>query len=322
MSLTRWQKQWQRDVHVFGPPAIAGGPFFLYNAPMPELPEVETVRLQLVRALIGKTIRGIEVFHAKSVGHDASIEDVLTSKTFSKIERIGKLLIFSFAKESDVYILAHLKMTGQFFFVEADGGVVTGGGHSMTETEIAELPGRHTRVAFYLTDGSALYFNDMRLFGYAKLATKAMVEKARLGFGPEPIDSAFDVEWFTKTLRQKKAVVKAALLDQSFIAGLGNIYVDEALWRAKVRPTRRANKVTKAEAAALAAASGDVMNESIAFGGTTFQNFKDTGGKNGNFADFLMVFGKQGSACPRCGETIKKIRTAGRGTHYCPGCQK
>mgnify|MGYP002623634200 CR=1 FL=1 len=289
---------------------------------MPELPEVETVRLQLLNKIAGKRIKGVEVFHMKTVGHDSTIEDRLLGKTIADIDRIGKLLIFSFAKEANLFLLAHLKMTGQFFFVEQTGEVATGGGHSMTEADIAEFPGRHTRVAFYFTDGSVLYFNDLFLFGYNKLADTETVEKAKAGFGPEPIDPEFDVDWFVEALRKKKAVVKAALLDQSFVAGLGNIYVDEALWRVHVRPTRRANKVTKAEAAALAAASGDVMRESIEVGGTTFQSFKDTGGAYGNFKDFLQVFGKQGTACPRCGTTIKKTRTAGRGTHYCPGCQR
>lgn len=287
---------------------------------MPELPEVETVRLQLLRKVVGKTIASVEVFHAKTVAHDERVEDALIGKTIAHIDRIGKLMIFSFVDEDNLFLLAHLKMTGQFFFVVEDGEAV-GGGHSMTAAD-RDLPGRHTRVAFHFTDHSTLFFNDMRLFGYTKLATKADTEKARQGFGPEPIDPAFDCEWFTKKLRMKRTPVKAALLDQSFVAGLGNIYVDEALWRAKVRPTRRANKVTKAEAALLAAAAGDVMRESIKVGGTTFQHFVDTGGANGNFTDYLKVFGKQGTQCSRCGSIIKKIRCAGRGTHYCPSCQK
>jgi formamidopyrimidine-DNA glycosylase len=149
-----------------------------------------------------------------------------------------------------------------------------------------------------------------------------MVALARKGFGPEPIDPDFDIEWFVTALRKKSAVVKAALLDQSFIAGLGNIYVDEALWRAQVRPTRRANRVTKAEAATIAKAAGDVMKEAIKVGGTTFQYFADADGDAGNFTDYLNVFGKQNTPCPRCGKEIRKIRAAGRGTHYCPGCQK
>lgn len=287
---------------------------------MPELPEVETVRRQLADKVVGKTIKAVEVFHSKSVDHDEAIEDRLIGKTIAGIDRVGKLMIFSFKNQSDLFLLVHLKMTGQFFYDDGDG--VSGGGHSMTEADVAEFPGRHTRVAYYFTDDSALYFNDMRLFGYTKIATAAEVAATKDRFGPEPIADDFDCEKFSEALRKKKAIVKAVLLDQSFIAGLGNIYVDEALWRAKVRPTRRANKVTRKEAAELCIAAGDVMKESIKVGGTTFQHFKDTGGKNGNFTDYLKVFGQQGKSCPRCGGIIKKIRAAGRGTHYCPKCQK
>lgn len=288
---------------------------------MPELPEVETVRLQLMRKIVGKTIADITVYHTKTIEHNPAFVATLHAQTIAHIDRIGKLLIISFRDEADVYILAHLKMTGQFFFVGPEGAI-TGGGHSMTESSSTHLPNRHTRVAFHFNDGSMLYFNDMRLFGYTKLADAALVQLARAGFGPEPIDPDFDTAWFTAALRKKTAVVKAALLDQSFVAGLGNIYVDEALWRAKVRPTRRANRVTKAEATLIAESAGNVMNEAIKVGGTTFQHFADTGGDAGNFTDYLNVFGKQGTPCSRCGTEIVKIRAAGRGTHYCPGCQK
>jgi formamidopyrimidine-DNA glycosylase len=287
---------------------------------MPELPEVETVRLQLKHKILGKTIKAVEIFHMKSVEHDVTIADTLLGKTIADIDRVGKLMIFSFKDEDDLFLLAHMKMTGQFFFTDKKGETV-GGGHSFVPADRI-LPGRHTRVAFHFTDNSSLFFNDMRLFGYTKLADAKTVAAARKGFGPEPIDPEFDIEWFVTEVRKRKAPIKAVLLDQSFVAGLGNIYVDEALWRAKVRPTRKANTLTKKEAAALAAASGDVMRESIAVGGTTFQHFVDTGGDNGNFSDYLKVFGKQGTPCLRCGSTIKKIRLVGRGTHYCPGCQK
>lgn len=288
---------------------------------MPELPEVETVRLQLLNKVVGKQIDTVEVFHSKIVAHDKTIEDRLRGKTISNIDRVGKLLIFSFTGEADLFMLAHLKMTGQFFYVDSTGAI-SGGGHSMSEAVGREFPHKHSRVAFHFTDHTTLYFNDMRLFGYTKLATAAEVATARSSFGPEPIDPKFDCTWFTEKLRNRRTPVKAALLDQKFVAGLGNIYVDEALWRAKVRPMRAANKVTKAEAVALCKATGDVMRESIVVGGTTFQHFVDTGGNNGNFTDYLRVFGQQGKPCSRCGEIIIKTRCAGRGTHYCPRCQK
>lgn len=304
------------------PPAIRRRPkHFVQFIHMPELPEVETVRLQLLHKIKDKTIKAVEVFHSKSVKDNEDFEDLLVGKTVSGIDRVGKLMIFCFKEDSDLYMLAHLKMTGQFFFVE-DGEVETGGGHSMTESDFSDLPGKHTRAAFYFEDGSALYFNDMRIFGYLVLASKSEMLSVKGTYGPEPITDDFDVEEFYKKLKKKTIYIKPALLDQKFVAGLGNIYVDEALWMAGVKPTRRSNKVTKAEAAAIAAASGDVMKRSIELGGTTFQSFKDTGGENGNFKDFLQVFGKQGAKCPRCGEIIKKIKLAGRGTHYCPGCQK
>lgn len=288
---------------------------------MPELPEVETVRLQLLRKVAGKEIESVEVFHSKSVNHDETIEDKLRGKVIKSIDRVGKLMIFTFEDEENLFLLAHLKMTGQFFYVDSSGEVV-GGGHTYTAAKKEEFPQRHSRVGFNFTDHTTLYFNDMRLFGYTKLANKDELLKAKSNFGPEPIHPEFDCEWFTKKLKLRKTPIKAALLNQAFIAGLGNIYVDEALWRAKVKPTRRADKLTKIESVELCKASGDVMNESISVGGTTFQSFVDTDGEHGNFKDYLQVFGQQGKPCPRCGETIKKIRCAGRGTHYCPGCQK
>jgi formamidopyrimidine-DNA glycosylase len=229
-------------------------------------------------------------------------------------------LIFHFAKQDDLFLLTHLKMTGQFFFV--DKGAISGGGHSQSPADMRELPGRHTRVAFYFTDGSSLYFNDMRMFGYVKIARAEEVTKAKARFGQEPIADDFDIELFATTLKRRRTPIKAALLDQTFIAGLGNIYVDEALFAAAVRPTRRADKVTKQEAQAIAQASGSVMKKAITVGGTTFQHFADTDGEKGNYIDYLQVFGKQNTPCPKCQSLIKKIRVAGRGTHFCPNCQK
>ena len=287
---------------------------------MPELPEVETVKLQLNRKISGKIIKEVEIFHPKILESNKNIASRLKRKIINKIDRVGKLMIFSFKDEKDLFVLAHLKMTGQFFYIDRKG-ISTGGGHSEGEIE-NEFPTRHTRAGLIFTDGTALYFNDMRLFGYFKTATAAEVETAKARFGPEPINPDFDTDWFYSKLKKRKTPIKAALLDQTFIAGLGNIYVDEALWEAKVAPTRRADLVTKKEAVALAKASGSIMNKSITFGGTTFQNFKDTGGDNGNFKDYLKVFGKQGKPCERCSTEIEKIRCAGRGTHYCPNCQK
>jgi formamidopyrimidine-DNA glycosylase len=287
---------------------------------MPELPEVETVRLQLLHKVAGKRIKNVTVMNLKTVNSDPAFTERLSGQTLEHIDRIGKLMIFSFKKKLDLFLLVHLKMTGQFFFVDGDG--ITGGGHSMTESDTRELPGKHTRVAFHFTDKSALYFNDMRKFGYIKIATAKEAASARSKYGEEPIHDTFDRESFATRLKKRKTTIKAALLDQSFIAGLGNIYVDETLFRAAVRPTRRAERVTKTEAYAIVEHSGAVMRHAISVGGTTFQHFVDTEGDTGNYTNYLQVFGKQNTPCPICQTIIKKSRVAGRGTHYCPQCQK
>lgn len=288
---------------------------------MPELPEVETVRLQLLSKIKNKQIKKVQVFNEKTVRSNLVFSKKLKNKTFSNIDRIGKLMIFSFKNEPDLFLLAHLKMTGQFFFVDKKNKV-SGGGHSITELDKKDLPNRHTRVAFNFTDNSFLFFNDMRKFGYIELANTETVKRAKERFGPEPINNNFDKESFATNLKNKNRSIKAVLLDQTFIAGLGNIYVDEALFQAKISPERKASEITKKEAFAIARASGAVMNKAISVGGTTFQHFKDTGGQNGNYIDYLRVFGKQKTPCPRCKTEIQKIRVAGRGTHFCPSCQK
>lgn len=285
---------------------------------MPELPEVETVRLQLLHKIRKKTIAKVEVFHSKTVNNDTTIGKKLTGLTISDIDRIGKLLIVGF-EHSPHHLLAHLKMTGQFLFVDKTG--VSGGGHTLSPTDTT-LPNKHTRVAFHFSDKSVLYFNDMRLFGYIKIATPKEVEKARTHFGQEPIAADFDTEAFAKGAKRRAAPIKAILLDQTFIAGLGNIYVDETLFRAGVRPASKGTALSLPRLRTIANHAREVLNEAIAVGGTTFQHFTDTGGAAGNFTDYLRVFGKQNTPCSVCGTPIVKIRCAGRGTHYCPRCQK
>ena len=288
---------------------------------MPELPEVETVRMQLLYKIQGKTIKSAKVFHPKSVAHDGTFPKRAAGKTISNIDRIGKLMIFEFKDEPNFFLLTHLKMTGQFFF--KDEASITGGGHSMTESDTKKLPGPHTRVSFTFTDNSVLYFNDMRLFGYTKIADANEVALAKSKFGEEPISETFDTATFVKKLKKRNTSIKAALLDQHFVAGLGNIYVDEALFAAKVRPDRVASSLSPTEARAVIAAGGKIMRHAISVGGTTFQHFVDTGGDNGNYTDYLKVFGKQKTTCPRCKKAqIEKTRVAGRGTHFCPTCQK
>jgi len=289
---------------------------------MPELPEVETVRRQLQRKIIGKKIAKINVLHKRIEKTLQGKSNILHHKTFSKIDRVGKLMIFFFKENDDLYMLTHLKMTGQFFFVDKNKKQITGGGHTISDRDIKDLPNKHTRISFIFTDSSQLHFNDMRLFGYVKVVNKKELQAIKSKFGPEPIIESFDVDEFYKKIHKRQTSIKAVLLNQQIIAGLGNIYVDEALWRSRVRPMRRASKLTKKEVARLIGHARDVLNESIAVGGTTLRDFKDIDGTAGNFTNYLQVFNRQDKPCFNCGTIIKKVSCAGRGTHYCPKCQK
>lgn len=288
---------------------------------MPELPEVETVRVQLWAKLRGRTISKVIVHDLKTVGADLSFARKLRGLKFADIERVGKLLIFRFEDRPDRSLLGHLKMTGQFFYTERNA-LTAGGGHSLRTSEFKQLPDRHTRVSIETDAEGVLHFNDQRKFGFLKLADAAETAAAKRRFGPEPIAPHFDHKDFARKLRARKTNVKAALLDQTFVAGLGNIYVDETLFAAEVKPDRSAASLDEREALRIAKSAGAILKRAIKSGGTTFQHFMDAEGKRGGYVNKLKVFGRQGLSCPRCGATILKTRVAGRGTHFCPNCQK
>ncbi len=285
---------------------------------MPELPEVETVRRSLERHLPGRRITGVEVRHQKSIGGNAAFATWLLKRTIDRIDRRAKLLIIRFKDDRDVLAI-HLKMTGQLLYQQ--GMVKAGGGHSLSQAA-DELDDRHARVILTFDNGARLVFNDLRLFGYLRRYDSLRLERELTGYGPEPGTPAFTVAVLTNVLGKRKAPLKAVLLDQRRIGGLGNIYVDEACFRAKIKPTRRAGSLKAAEIAALHAACGDVITESIAVGGTTFRSYTDADGKSGGFLAKLKVYGRQGKACLRCRGMIKKAVCAGRGTHFCPDCQQ
>ena len=286
---------------------------------MPELPEVEMVRQQLADKLIGKEIAAIEVRALKAVGDDSGYADALVGKKITDLTRAGKYLFFSLS--DDEYLIAHLRMTGRMIFQPTESDAQIGGGHSLSG-KLPKQPHKHTRIIVSFTDGSHLYYNDMRKFGYMKRATEAEVAEQKRDLGVEPIAEAYTFELFKEVFSGRKTSAKAALLKQKDIAGLGNIYVDEACWRAQIRPDRIAGKLNEDELHRLYEATTSVLEDAISHGGTTFRDYVDTGGENGNFTDELAVFGREGQKCPRCGEVIEKSRVAGRGTHICPGCQK
>lgn len=303
---------------------------------MPELPEVETIRRDLALGLPGHRIRAVHILSPKTASPSAAfLKAHLTGQKITKIERRGKLLIFTLAP-GDFYLLIHLKMTGQLIYL--DGKHKIAGGHSLRQSGAkigaqtkdrfvdsvgGELPNKHTRVIIELAGGRRLFFNDMRKFGYVKLATTAELSVLlKNNYGPEPLTAGFSWPFFQKLLKNRSTKIKALLLDQKLIAGLGNIYVDETLWEAKIDPRRRAGSLQSGDSRKLWQAINRVIRQAIKQRGTTFSDYVDSQGRRGNFSRFLKVYGRHGEKCPVCRRLIRKIKVAGRGTHYCAHCQK
>lgn len=287
---------------------------------MPELPEVETVRRGLDKLIVGKTIQSIEVLNSpRSFQGDAdSTAKFVVGSSVTAVRRRAKLLMIDLS--TSYTLLVHLKMTGQMVY---RGQQNFGAGHP-NDSLIGELPDRSTRVVFEFDDRSHLYFNDQRRFGWVKpVPTMEITNVAFVSrLGPEPFDEALTPEIFISRMRRRnRSVIKAALLDQSVIAGVGNIYADESLWGAKIHPARRIESVTDAELTKLLKEVRTVLQLSLDHGGSTDRNYVDAEGKRGSYLKFAKVFRRENQPCPRCGATIIKTRVAGRGTHICPVCQ-
>jgi formamidopyrimidine-DNA glycosylase len=288
---------------------------------MPELPEVETIRAGLAKLLPGKTVKDVWYDWDKSFPNaPADVARFLVGAKVQKVRRRAKVLIIEL---SDGWaLIIHLKMTGQLVFV--DDRQRFGAGHPGKEL-VGELPVKSTRVIIDFTDGSKLFFNDQRKFGWMRLMPT--LEIPEIDFfkkvGPEPLDADFTVDLFIdRLLRRKNTTLKAALLDQTVIAGVGNIYADESLWGAKIHPATLVNKVPRTKLVALYNSLRDVLALSIRKGGSTDKNYVDAEGKKGSYLSFANVFRREGQPCPRCGTPIEKIRVAGRGTHICPKEQR
>lgn len=288
---------------------------------MPELPEVETVRAGL-QALLPKR-------RIKTVTHDwpkgfpnapADVAQFMRGSTVVGVRRRAKVLIIDLSSRYSLVI--HLKMTGQLVFRSDEARF--GAGHP-SDSLVGELPDASTRVTVTFIDGSRLFFNDQRKFGWMRLLPTPEVEE--LDFfkkvGPEPLAADFTGEDFTACLHKRpKTAIKAVLLDQTIIAGIGNIYADESLWGACIHPATRVRDVPQVQLAKLYKALRTVLKLSIEKGGSTDRNYVNHEGKRGSYLTFASVFRREGQPCPRCGTTIQKIRVAGRGTHICPNCQQ
>lgn len=288
---------------------------------MPELPEVETVRRGLARLLPGRAIADVSFDNVKSFpAAAADVEQFLIGASVITVERRAKLLLIELS--SKYSLVVHLKMTGQLVFRSATEKF--GAGHP-SGSLVGELPDRSTRVTIIFEDGSRLFFNDQRKFGWMRLMPTA--EVVNLDFfkkvGPEPLSADFSWQILRERLqRRKNTTIKAALLDQTIVAGIGNIYADETLWGVQVHPATLVRDLPPAKYRLLYKEMTKVLAESINKGGSTDKNYVDAEGKSGNYLSGAAVFRREGQACRRCGQTIEKSRVAGRGTHTCPKCQK
>lgn len=291
---------------------------------MPELPEVETITRQLVSKVKGLTIRDINVANKKSfLGNP---KEIIGAK-ISNIYRWAKNIVIDLKPKMTlprcqyrVNLLIHLKMTGQLVFVDAKGRF--GGGHPVPPFN-DEVPNKYTRVSFDFSDGSHLYFNDIRKFGWIKLLTNENLEDAMKKVGPDPMASSFKLsELQQRLIKHKNKMIKPVLMDQSVIAGLGNIYAAEVCFRAGIMPTRKISTLSDKDFENLFKAIKYVLPMAIKYKGTSADAYVTLEGKKGSYYSKLWVYGREGEPCPKgCGGKVEKIQLAGRGTYFCPECQ-
>ncbi len=274
---------------------------------LPELPEVETVRKGLEQLIQGKEIQSVDVFWNRIIDYpDVTVfKSSLIGQTILEIKRRGKYLIF---KLSDADLISHLRMEGKYEY----------------QLTSPEKKSKHTHVVFHFTDGSQLSYHDVRKFGRMALVPKdtAISYKAVALLGPEPTDSTFLLEDFENKLARSSRAIKTQLLDQTMVAGLGNIYANEVLWEAKIHPEQPANTLTKKEIIRLRKTIIAVLDRAVKAGGTTIRSYVNALGEAGHFQVSLNAYGKTNQPCPRCLTPIVKIKVGQRGTHFCPNCQK
>ena len=281
---------------------------------MPELPEVETIKRGLSKFCVQKSIKKVEVLCEKSF---IGPKELAEGARINGLRRFGKALIFDLS--NGVSMMAHLRMTGQLIFRGKDSFA---GGHP-SDSFFDKLPNKQTRVIFEMDDGT-LFFNDQRKFGFFKLIPTAEVEKDKFikSLAKEPWEISVE-EFYGKLMRHKNSPIKAVILDQKVICGLGNIYADEALYDQKIHPKTPAGNLSKKQAAGLIRAAQKVMDRSIDSGGSTMATYVKADGTKGDYLEkFARIFRRDGESCMRCGTEIEKIRVAGRGTHICPKCQQ
>ncbi len=279
---------------------------------MPELPEVETIKSDLCKTVSGKKIVRVRIYNSKVIRQPSSVafKNSLEGLSIKRILRRGKLLILELSNGK--FLTVHFKMTGQL--------VLRQSGPVGKKISVIHSPGKTIcRVTFYLSSGMILDFNDQRLFGELRLIDDWRKLKFIQSLGPEPFDlTSAD---FKDMLSKRKTQIKPLLLDQTFIAGIGNIYAAEILFRAKINPQRPAQSLVDKEQCVLYKEIQKVLKNAIKHGGSSVDDYVRVSGKNGDYARFHQVYGRAGKPCFVCARPIVRITQGGRGTYFCPYCQ-
>ncbi|MGT2934437.1 DNA-formamidopyrimidine glycosylase [Streptococcus castoreus] len=272
---------------------------------MPELPEVETVRRGLEKLVVGKRIATVRIAVPKMIKTGADrFSLALADQEIYGVGRRGKYLLFDFDQR---VMISHLRMEGKYLLFPKT------------------VPhNKHFHVFFDLKDGSTLVYQDVRKFGTFDLVSKSQLDVffSQKKLGPEPTQKDFKLAPFERALQCSQKTIKPYLLDQTLVAGLGNIYVDEVLWAAKVHPECRSSDLSKAQIKRLHDETIRILQLAIVKGGSTVRTYHNVLGADGTMQHYLIVYGQTGKPCPRCGTPIQKIKVGGRGTHFCPKCQK
>lgn len=286
---------------------------------MPELPEVETIRRGLDKYLVGRTIKSIEIRAAKVFTGDEN--SIIGSKIIG-VRRLGKGLILNLSNNYSLAI--HIKMTGQLVYRGKETENI-----KISESKVGTLPNKFTHVIFHLNDNSLLYYNDQRRFGWIKLVKTEEVMKLpffktvgpELPISPGSHEKELDTLEFKMIINGKSTKIKPLIMDQSLIGGIGNIYANDALYKAKIDPTRQAKSLDDNEIKKLYKALIDVMSLSLEKGGASELSYVNALGNEGNYQRYSLVYGKKGKPCKACGSKIEFVKLGGRGTFYCPKCQ-
>lgn len=270
---------------------------------MPELPEVQTVIDTLKQLILNKTIADVKVLYKPIiVGDSEEFIERLKGQTLHDIKRRGKYLIFEF---DDLAMVSHLRMEGKYYVMKHDEPIT-----------------KHMHVIFEFTDHTSLRYNDTRKFGRMEIIDKQAEYRDFHNLGVEPFSEDFNFAYVKKYLEKVHKPIKTVLLDQRLVAGIGNIYADEILFKMGVNPNRPANQLTDANINDLIKYTNEILSAAIACGGTTIRSYTSSLGVTGRFQLSLNVHTKEGEPCPKCGTIIQKTRVGQRGTYYCPNCQK